>query len=120
MNQILPYNRQQTIYLLPFPIEISDVILSFAFYDKETGESRKKHHYHMCKIVFRFANADVSRFRGFYWTIHDSDTHEHWAICLNNTEEDEETLFQGINCKNCGEYKHQTAWDFNPPYCFCE
>lgn len=95
------YNRQQTAYLLPLPIDVIDVILSFVFYDKATGEARKLHRIYMCQIVFRFANAMDSRAIGKYnWT--DPDTDEHWYTSLNITEE---VQFQAVNCGFCGEYK---------------
>lgn len=99
------YNRQQTAYLLPLPIDVIDIILSFVFYDKTTGEARKLHHTHMCQIVFRFANAMDSRAIGKYnWE--DPDTDEHWHISLNIPDQfTEEVQLQAVNCGFCGEYQ---------------
>lgn len=104
MNTIIPYNRQQTVYLLNIPKEIADIILSFTFYDKSTGESRKLHRSHMYNIVYRFKNAVDSRALGIEWLGLDPDNDEHWHISFHNFEEDRNTQFQAINCKYCGEY----------------
>lgn len=104
MNTINPYNRQQTVYLLNVPKEVADIILSFVFYDKATGESRRLHHFYMSDIVYRFKNAEDSRAIGMeeYWV--NPDTDEHWHISFYNFEEDRNIQFQSISCKCCGEY----------------
>jgi hypothetical protein len=104
------YNCQKTVYLLALPKDVCDLILSFIFYDRITGEARQIHHIHIRKIIFRFANASISRTRDLEkWT--NPDTDEHWCICLNNTDECNENQFQEINCKKCGEYKYSNIYN---------
>jgi len=104
MNTNSPYNRQQTVYLLKLPKEVTDIILSFVFYDKLTGESRKVHRFYMNDIIYRFQNAFDSRAIGTRNGWLDPNTDEHWHISFHNFEEDRHAQFQAMNCKYCGEY----------------
>lgn len=72
-------------------------IKSFAFHD-----ARQVHNIKMTRIVDCFKNALASRAKPdiFY---EDPDNEEHWCVCLASDEQDE-TQFQAINCKVCGNF----------------
>jgi hypothetical protein len=106
------YNKQQTIHLLPLCVDVTHLINSFLFQETKTIIENKKK-----EIVKKFKNATISRKND---SIHDenADSNEHWAICLqpddtsgapwgSNPPDEivEETQFQAINCKTCGNYK---------------
>lgn len=122
MNQMLsttvPYNRQETVHLLPLPKDVTDIILSFVFYDKATGEARKVQRFYMTDIVYRFANVLDSRNTVKGWN--NPDTDEHWSISFRNFKE-ENLQLQAINCRFCGEYLRITDYNLPIPIpCRCD
>jgi hypothetical protein len=124
MNQMLSttvaYNRQETVHLLPLPKDVTDVILSFVFYDKATGEARKVHRIYMTDLVYRFANAGDSRMVPLSNGWIDPDTDEHWSISFRNFKE-EHLQLQAISCRFCGEYLHITDYNLPIPIpCRCD
>jgi hypothetical protein len=124
MNQMLSttvaYNRQETVHRLPLPKDVTDVILSFVFYDKATGEARQVHRIYMTDLVYRFANAGDSRAVGLSNGWIDPDTDEHWSISFRNFKEDPLVQLQAENCRFCGEYLTVSEFMFPIPIpCRC-
>lgn len=78
-------------------------IKSFLFHD-----SKKVHNKKMANIVDCFENALTSRAKPdtFY---EDPDNEEHWCVCLSSDIRDE-TQFQAINCKICGNFIVSETW----------
>jgi hypothetical protein len=98
------YNIQQTNYLLQIPKDTINIINSYLFYDKITGETRKN----MKKILKSFENACMTRVNPHLDEEFDENS-EHWAICMadiGDLENSNETQFQANNCKKCGGYKY--------------
>ena len=123
MNTSTILSRQQTVYRLPLPIDVIDVILSYVFYDKATGEARKAHRENISKIVFIFANAIDSRAHGtyhwdgdgnFHWK--NPDTDQYWCVVL----ERDSIIWQAVSCRQCGEYISIHNNNYTPPIlCQC-
>ena len=118
------YNIQQTVHLFQLPTDITNIINSYLFYDKITGETRKK----MRDIVETFRFACQTRERSY---INDEDTNEefdeHWGVWmadirLEHLSDSPEIQFQATNCSICGGYK-TIGSDFDIPHralCNCE
>lgn len=109
----------------PLYDDVIHIIKSFAFYDIQTAKTRKIKQ----KIVHRFLSAEMSRFRpnGCYQDENgvdeDSDTCEHWSICLAIVSKYDDIFYtiiipekqiQGVNCSICGGY-HQEFLAFPVP-----
>ena len=112
------YNIQQTVHLLSLPNDITNIINSYLFYDKITGETRKK----MRDIVETFYFACQTRERSYISNSNEDD--EHWVIWmadirLEDLNDTSEIQFQGENCKVCGEYKMAWSPPAIPLRCIC-
>jgi len=89
------------------PLELSDEIMSFCFYDTITAAYRAVHKVNFGEIIEHFDDAYISRARPFGCLFNDPDNSEHWAICLSRVNHlyiDNETQFQAYNCRVCGDY----------------
>jgi hypothetical protein len=98
----------------PLCDDVLNVIKSFCFYDKKTAETMNFIKKKKQEINQKFEHAYCSRFRPYraYAGEKDPDHCEHWAICLDDDiEHGVENQFQQINCKKCGNYKHEWIGD---------
>ena len=107
-------NVQQTVHLLSLPFDTADYINSFLFVRIESKIKGIKK-----EIVTKFENAILSRKNNLAF---ESDTAEHWSICLSSVEneDDHEAQFQAINCGICGNYKQVTMEICEQIKCKCD
>ena len=88
------------------PNEMAQEIMECCFYDTVTADSRAIQKAIMVDVIDHFTNAIISRANPKGGLLLDPDNREHWAICLSRDthEEDDETQFQAISCRVCGNY----------------
>lgn len=112
------YNIQQTNFLLQLPNDTINIINSYLFYDKISGKTRKN----MKKIIKTIENACQTRANPHLNP--DEEEDEHWAICMSDIrdlENSNEVQFQACNCKICSGYITISGY-YNIPFrarCHC-
>lgn len=97
------YNKQQTVHLLPFPFEVSEIINSFLFYDIENLTKERK------KNVVKTINIACSRKnpKDSLCMSRNPDTSEVWLFRMDPVEQPRSCLMlQAISCRKCGNYKY--------------
>lgn len=95
------YNIQQTNYLLQLPKDTINIINSYLFYDKISGETRIK----MRNIIETFKNACQTRANPRL--TNNEELCEHWSIWMADIRDlyvSNEVQFQAYSCKMCGGY----------------
>ena len=114
------YHKQFLINNIIIPVEVSEIIKSFCFYDIQTWKSLQLIKSKKNEIDMNFKNNTVSRTNpNEYFS--DSDDNEHWIFSYKITTMNE-IQFQATNCKYCGNYKF--CQDFNKLseniVCYCD
>lgn len=96
------YNTQMMVYLMPVPVEISDIINSFLFYDKKTGETILS-----VKKTKQKINKDIHKALYFRYYIFLEHSSTHWSIAIDkiSTYNFDQVQLQAITCNCCGQYK---------------
>lgn len=103
-----------------FPLceDVQEIIKSYLFYDMKTAETMKHIKNKKKEIVSKFENAAVSRkndeFHEFEPESSDQES-EHWALWLGG----DENQFQADNCRMCGNYRAEHAYDYIPQNILC-
>jgi hypothetical protein len=111
-------STQMHINRLPLCEDVHEIIKSYLFYDMKTAETMKHIKNKKKEIVSKFENAAVSRkndeFHEFEPESSDQES-EHWALWLGG----DENQFQADNCRMCGNYRAEHAYDYIPQNILC-
>lgn len=96
------YNTQMMVYLIPVPVEIADIINSFLFYDKKTGEtilSVKKTKKKIMRDIHKSVHSSYWIFMGHSST--------HWTVEADKIARYNfyQIQLQAVTCNCCGQYK---------------
>jgi len=104
---------QMCINRLPLNRDVQDIIKSFVFHDMKTCETINHIKNKKMEIVTMFENTRYSRNNN---QLEDpNEESEHWAFCLGENE----NQFQATNCRMCGDYRAEYAYDYMPNHILC-
>jgi hypothetical protein len=98
---------------LPLNRDVQDIIKSFVFNDMKTCETMNYIKNKKMEIVTMFENSHYSRKNN---QLEDpEEDSEHWAFSLGENE----NQFQATNCRMCGDYRAEYAYDYMPNHILC-
>jgi len=104
---------QMCINRLPLNRDVQDIIKSFVFNDMKTCETMNYIKNKKMEIVTMFENSHYSRKNN---QLEDpEEDSEHWAFSLGENE----NQFQATNCRMCGDYRAEYAYDYMPNHILC-
>jgi hypothetical protein len=98
--------------------DLLDQIKSFCFYDAKTWETISFIKTKKERINYLLNNETFSRANPFNHD-YDHDNDEHWAFWVENEDDGRNPQFQGLNCRDCGNYISINPIIPNNIKCFC-
>lgn len=120
--------NQLVINKMNIPVELTDIIKSYSFYDINIAKmisfikTKKQEIVRIFKYGF---STRKNPFDSYYSTNTNYRCEEQWAICLTNYNNQDgrplvhEREFQSINCNKCGNYKLSRSILCERTQCFC-